>query len=86
MSLSFKDDTHLVCCLQRMITTLLNHHTRAVTTSRHHHPLGLIALIVIEPLNSTSIFNDCHNCPSILVNALFMNILCTRLTSMRKRV
>lgn len=44
MSLSFKDDIHLVCCLQRMITTLLNHHSGAVATSRHHHHLGLVAL------------------------------------------
>ena len=44
MSLCFKNNTHFVCCLQRVITPLLNHHTRAVTTSRHHHHLGLVAL------------------------------------------
>lgn len=37
MSLSLHDHTHLVCSLQRMITTLLNHHTWAVAASRHHH-------------------------------------------------
>lgn len=60
MSLSLKDDTHLIRSLQRVITSLLNYHTRAVTTCRHHNHLGLIALIVIEPLNGATIDADDH--------------------------
>ena len=60
MRLGLEDDTHLVCSLQRVITTLLNQHTRAVTTCSHHHHLGFVALIVIESLNGTSIDADNH--------------------------
>ena len=44
MSLCFKNNTHFVCCLQRVITPLFNYHTKAVTTSRYQHHLGLVAL------------------------------------------
>ena len=44
--------------LQRVITTLFNYHTGAVATNRHNHHFGFIALIVIEPLNGTSVDAD----------------------------
>ena len=44
MSLRLHNHTHLGCSLQRVITSLLNHHTKAVATSRHQHHLGLVAL------------------------------------------